>query len=247
MTTRKSGGAGTAQDSQTHMDTGLGCLVTIARLNGLYLDPGQLQQQFGRTSELDNDALLRAARQLGFRARSHRPGWKRLRRLPLPALARMRDGSCAVLAGMSGERILLQLPGARRAEIVSREFFANQWDGHIIELQLRARSDGETRFGLRWFLHTLRKYSRVMHEVIAASFFIQLFALVSPLVFMLVIDKVLSHRSLSTLDVLVFALAAVSLFDIVLSGLRSYLLSHTSHRIDVELGARLFRHLMSLQ
>jgi len=73
-----------------------------------------------------------------------------------------------------------------------------------------------------------------------------MFALVSPLVFQVVIDKVLVHRSLSTLDVLAFALAGIAAFETILGILRTYLFAHTTNRIDVELGARLFRHLLAL-
>src|SRR5262249_59545011 len=61
-----------------------------------------------------------------------------------------------------------------------------------------------------------------------------------------VIDKVLVHRGLSTLDILVVGLVAVSVFETILGGLRTYVFAHTANRIDVELGARLFRHLTAL-
>jgi ABC-type multidrug transport system fused ATPase/permease subunit len=67
-----------------------------------------------------------------------------------------------------------------------------------------------------------------------------------PLFFQVVIDKVLVHHSMSTLDVLVIGLVTISVFEAILGILRTYLFSHTTNRIDVELGARLFRHLMAL-
>jgi subfamily B ATP-binding cassette protein HlyB/CyaB len=102
------------------------------------------------------------------------------------------------------------------------------------------------RFDITWFLGAINKYRRLLGEVLLASFFLQLFALVSPLFFQVVIDKVLVHRSLSTLDVLVVGLVAISMFETVLGILRTYLFSHTTNRIDVELGARLFNHLLAL-
>jgi ATP-binding cassette, subfamily B, bacterial HlyB/CyaB len=92
----------------------------------------------------------------------------------------------------------------------------------------------------------MRKYQRILAEVLLASFVIQLFGLATPMIFQTVIDKVLVHRGLSTLEVMVAGLALIALFEAVLSGLRTYLFSHTSNRIDVELGARVFRHLMRL-
>src|SRR5207248_4917132 len=66
------------------------------------------------------------------------------------------------------------------------------------------------------------------------------------LFFQVVIDKVLAHNGLTTLDVLVVGLVTVSIFEAVLGGLRTYVFAHTTNRIDVELGARLFRHLVAL-
>ena len=107
-------------------------------------------------------------------------------------------------------------------------------------------SDIGRRFDITWFLGAIHKYRHLLGEVLVASFFLQLFALVSPLFFQVVIDKVLVHRSLSTLDVLVIGLVAISMFETVLGILRTYLFAHTTNRIDVELGARLFRHLLAL-
>ena len=90
------------------------------------------------------------------------------------------------------------------------------------------------------------KYRRLLGEVLIASFFLQVFALVSPLFFQVVIDKVLVHRGLSTLEVLVIGLAVIAVFEATLGSLRTYLFSHTTNRIDVELGARLYRHLVAL-
>ena len=107
-------------------------------------------------------------------------------------------------------------------------------------------SDITRRFDITWFLGAIHKYRHLLGEVLVASFFLQMFALVSPLFFQVVIDKVLVHRSLSTLDVLIIGLLAISVFETVLGILRTYLFAHTTNRIDVELGARLFRHLLAL-
>ena len=102
------------------------------------------------------------------------------------------------------------------------------------------------RFDITWFLGAIHKYRHLLSEVLVASFFLQLFALISPLFFQIIIDKVLVSRTLSTLDVLVVGLVAISFFETVLGILRTYLFAHTTNRIDVELGARLFRHLLAL-
>ncbi len=121
------------------------------------------------------------------------------------------------------------------------------WDGDIILMTRRAAlTDLSRRFDIGWFLGAVHKYRGLLGEVLIASFFLQVFALVAPLFFQVVIDKVLVHRSISTLDVLVAGLVALTLFETVLGTLRVHLFAHTTNRIDVELGARLFRHLMAL-
>ncbi|WP_256725060.1 ABC transporter transmembrane domain-containing protein, partial [Xanthomonas oryzae] len=102
------------------------------------------------------------------------------------------------------------------------------------------------RFDLSWFLGAIHKYRYHFVEVLIASFFLQLFALVSPLFFQVVIDKVLVNHTLSTLDVLVVGLIGIAVFETALAILRTYLFSHVTNRIDVELGARLCRHLIGL-
>jgi subfamily B ATP-binding cassette protein HlyB/CyaB len=59
-------------------------------------------------------------------------------------------------------------------------------------------------------------------------------------------DKVLVHHGLTTLNVIAIGLASIAIFDVVLNGLRTYVFSHTTSKIDVELGARLFRHILAL-
>ena len=130
---------------------------------------------------------------------------------------------------------------------MKRAEFEALWDGQLVLMTRRAGLlDLSRRFDISWFLGAIHKYRRALSGVLVASFFLQLFALVSPLFFQVVIDKVLVHRSLSTLDVLVTGLVTISLFETVLGILRTYVFAHTTNRIDVELGARLFRHLLAL-
>ena len=131
-------------------------------------------------------------------------------------------------------------------EMAAREFEAG-WSGHIVLLTRRTScASQDQRFGFPWFYREILKYRRLLAEVIVTSLFIQLLGLITPLFFQVIIDKVLVHRSLTTLDVLATGLLAVSLFEVILSALRTYLFSHTTNRIDVSLGAELFSHLLAL-
>lgn len=84
------------------------------------------------------------------------------------------------------------------------------------------------RFNISWFVPAVLKYKKLFGEVLLSSLFLQIFALVSPLLFQVIIDKVLVHHSLSTLDVIFFTLICMTVFECVLSTLRAYIFSHTT-------------------
>jgi ATP-binding cassette, subfamily B, bacterial HlyB/CyaB len=227
-------------------DTGLDALLTLLHLQGVAADRAQLRHRLGAASFGAAD-IVRCARSLGLKARTYRTQWSRLSDTPLPAIAMLRDGGFMVIAKASADKVLVQSPQAQRPVLMDRDELCAIWDGGLILMVRRAGlSDLGRHFDITWFIGAIGKYRRLLGEVLAASFFLQLFALVSPLFFQVVIDKVLVHRSLSTLDVLVIGLVVVSLFDTVLGILRNYLFAHTTNRIDVELGARLFHHLLAL-
>lgn len=176
-----------------------------------------------------------------------RPPSKRLRRLPLPAIIEKADGSFAILAALSAGKVLIQDPQLSAPRELSRVEFEAGWSGYVILVTSRAFADGfSRRFDFSWFIPELVRYRWIFAEVLLVSFFIQLLGLISPVFFQLVIDKVLVHNGLTTLEVLVIGLSAVSLFDVLLTALRTYMTIHTTSRVDVALGAKLFRHLLGL-
>jgi ATP-binding cassette, subfamily B, bacterial HlyB/CyaB len=166
---------------------------------------------------------------------------------PLPAIVENKDGTFLIAGRFLDGKLLVQRPTEPRPRLVERGEFEEAWSGRLVLLGRRASlASLPDVFDLRWFMSAVYRYRRVIGEVLVASFFIQLLGLVSPLFFQVVIDKVLVHRSLSTLDVLMIGLAIVATFEVVLGALRTYVFSQTTNKIDVELGARLFDHLLAL-
>jgi len=232
--------------SAATVDTGLVALVMVLRFLGVAADPEQIRHQFGGVP-FGIPEMLRCARQFQVKVRAITTKWERLATTPLPAIAALRDGGFLVLGKAAGDKIIVQSPQAPRPALMTRAELEAVWDGRLVLMTRRASlTELARRFDITWFVGAIYKYRRMLTEVLVASFFLQIFALVSPLFFQVVIDKVLVHRSLSTLHVLVIGLAAISLFEVILGILRTYLFAHTTNRIDVELGARLFRHLLAL-
>lgn len=236
------------QSPASPQDSGLECLVTLARFHNIAASAEQLRHEFGHgDSPFKAEQLLLAARRLGLRAKPIQARPERLTRTPLPAIAKDKEGHFFILARVDQGKALIQIPGEDRPQVVELDELYQRWSGRLILLRPDAPTDGElARFDFTWFIPAIIKHRKVLGEVLVASLFLQLFALITPLFFQVVMDKVLVHRGLSTLDVLMIGLLAIMLFETVLSGLRGYVFAHTASRIDVELGSRLYRHLLAL-
>ena len=224
------------------------CLLILARFYDLPADGSQLRHQFAQSGQLLTDTdLLRAAKHLGLKAGLLKSEWGKLPGTPFPAVAKRTDGRYVVLAKIDGDKALIQDPVEGRPLVLSREQFEAAWTGELLLFTKRANLRlQDLKFDFTWFIPALVKYRKFLGEVLIASFFLQLFALLTPLFLQVVIDKVLVHKGFTTLHVLAIGMIALALFDAVLGGLRTYLFSHTTNRIDVGLGAQLFRHVLAL-
>ncbi|PKQ00911.1 MAG: type I secretion system permease/ATPase [Alphaproteobacteria bacterium HGW-Alphaproteobacteria-13] len=239
-------------------DEALASFVVLARFLGVLADPAQIHHDRGQGDKpYDFDDLLRIAGKLGLMARRRGADMATLPKLPLPALVARRDGGTAILLKAErGEgmepRYLVLMPGEPRPEIYAEAraeaaFATETGEVNLLLLTTRERTTGAKRpFDIAWFIPALVKYRKPLRDVLIASFFLQLFALVSPIFFQLVIDKVLVNRSMGTLDVLTIGFAAILFFETLLSGLRNWLFAHTTNRVDAELSTALFSHLLSL-
>lgn len=227
-------------------ETGIDAFVLILRFHEVAADPAQIRHRFAGVAFATPEILL-CARELKLKARAISTKWIRLPKAPVPALVECKDGSFLILGRAVDGKVLVQDPKVGRPQLMERAEFESRWTGRLILITRRASLGNLAKeFNLTWFLQAIHKYRWILSEVLVASFFLQLFALISPIFFQVVIDKVLVHRGLTTLDVLIFGLVTVSIFESILGGLRTYIFSHTTNRIDVELGARLYRHLMAL-
>ncbi|MEH2544100.1 subfamily B ATP-binding cassette protein HlyB/CyaB [Bradyrhizobium sp. AZCC 2262] len=227
-------------------DPGLTALVMLLRFHGAGADPAQIRHQCG-TAAIGIADMIRCAKEFGLKAREMKTSWPRLATTPLPAIAALKDGGFLLLGKVGDDKVVVQSTKTPRPELMSRADLEAIWDGRIVLMTRRASlTELSRRFDITWFVGAIHKYRQQLAEVLLGSFFLQLFALASPLFFQVVIDKVLVHRSMGTLDVMVIGLLGIALFETILGILRTYLFSHATNRIDVELGARLFQHLLAL-
>jgi subfamily B ATP-binding cassette protein HlyB/CyaB len=240
--------------TNTHIDapnSGILAFCAIAAFYRIQSDPVQITRELsiGGASE-DDDDILRAAQFVGMKARIVSVAdARRFESTPVPAIVKQTSGNYAVFGGKQPSG------GFRFVDPISRQSreyplaeILQHFEPKIILVSRRLGGPGvdPQTFSFRWFLPSIWRYRKPLGHVLLASFFVQLFALVTPLFFQVIIDKVLSHRAYDTLYVMVGALVVIGVFDVVLQYLRTYALSHTTNRIDVELGRRLFFHLFHL-
>lgn len=233
-----------ANDSGSATAPPLSAVGYILGFHGLHSELSRSADLPPHPKPIDLVRLLRGA---GLKARAVRVPERRLSQTPFPALAVRRDGGVALVGGAGRDTVLVMDHDTGRPGVVALDGFLGDWSGVMILAARKSDDDGiGRRFDMRWFASAVRRYRGILGEVLVASFFLQVFALATPFAFQILVDKVLVNRGMSTLDVVAAALILVAGFEAILGGLRNFVFTHTTNRIDVELGARLFRHLLSL-
>lgn len=228
-------------------DSGIQCLITIATYYGIPVEEKQIRHM--QTLEgkiMTSDDILRTAGKLKFKAKSTTINIDSLPKMTLPAILKLADGQFVIVAKADDKRILVLYAYENAPNVLCTEELSNIWNGEILLFIPRAFQNRDIKFGIKWFIPSIVKYKKPLIEVLFAAFIMQILAIFSPIITQSVIDKVLVHNSMTTLDVLAMGLVLITLFETILSIVRSYIFTHTTSRIDVILSCRLFDHLFKL-
>ncbi len=230
------------------MKTGLLAIELISKVHQVPFDSRTIERQFHLSEgELTIEECLRILKSLQFRAKRKKLKISKLiQQYQLPVIAINRNGSFAVLLKVDkeNEKLLLFNPESKQTETqtfnqVSETFL------EFIVVHHRVFSE-QVRFSFNWFVKEILNYKQALVEVLTGSFLVQLFGLVTPLFTQIILDKVIVHRSMTTLDVLAVAFIGLLVFEFVLNILRNTIFAYTANKIDAKLGAKLFKHLFAL-
>ncbi|WP_342249591.1 type I secretion system permease/ATPase [Sphingomonas sp. OTU376] len=227
-------------------DNALAAFALILAMHRVAVDPAELRHDLGHGDPVTTPDLLRLAKRIdGVRARATRADFERLRRLPMPVLASGPQG-WFVIGRVGEDAAAVQRPGEPIARWDRTALDAN-WSGELLLVTTRESAQvAAPAFDMTWFIPQIVRYRRLIGEVLLITLALNLLGLAAPLFFQNVVDKVLAHNSLATLQVLAIGLVLVSLWEVAFGWLRTRLYSETSQKLDVELGSRLFRHLLRL-
>lgn len=230
------------------INTAIEALCLIAHFHGVAVNIEDIKHRYDFEGVgLNQTQWLLAAKEVGLKAKVIKKKAERLEKIILPALVWSDEGNHFILAKIENGQYLIHDLRLKKPVVLSHDQFLVRYSGILIMVTSRASISGAlAKFDFTWFIPAVIKYRKIFYEVIIASIVLQLFALMTPLFFQVVMDKVLVHRGISTLNVIAAALIIIILFEVILSGLRTYIFAHTTSRIDVELGAKIFRHLLTL-
>ncbi len=230
------------------MYSALVALEVVGQLNKVAIDSKAIIKRHALTNEEPSlNQLVRIAKEEGFKVKQKKLIMENLKKYPLPAIAYTNDNKYVTILKVDQEKneLLLYDKEQNKPYVVSFEKFTQVSDPNIIILKHKSMSD-QIKFGFKWFYNQIMNYKRIVWEILIASFVIQLFGLVTPLFTQVILDKVLVHQSLSTLNVIAVAFFAVIIFEFLLGLVRNYVFIHTTSKIDAKLGSKLFYHLISL-
>ena len=226
-------------------DTGLACLLLAASFLNTPIKEDDLRFQAG-SQPIDSKTLAALACHYSFKAKQVTKTLAELRQIPIPAIAALNDGAFVVLGWNDDQKVFLSDP-QRGSYAEPLESFAERWTGELVVLTSGFDWRRITKkYNLEWFYSIIKRYGKYWQEAFVASFVLQLFGLVIPLFTQVIIDKVLTNNGISTLNILGIAMIVLGLFQCALGILRTYILTHTTNKLDVIFGTRLFRHLVAL-
>lgn len=231
------------------MQTGLTAFDTVAKINGISLDLRSIIREFSLgEEEIEVEELLLIMKQFDFKAKVKTLNVDNIPdNYPLPAVILQKNRKYSVLlkADKVKKHVLIYSIEDNKTKDISYEELFELSENKFIILSHKL-INSQIKFGFKWFFNEILTYKQVIAEVMLGSFIVQLFGLVTPLFTQVILDKVIVHRSIMTLDVLAFAFVAVMIFELLLNFARKYIFLHTASKIDAKLGAKLFKHLFSL-
>lgn len=234
------------------------CLTALAQHHGVQVSAGRLIDEFALSDQEPSPLMVvRMAASIGFKARVGKLKWRGLfaQEGVFPFLGLLKDGTALIIVGVraSGDgsegevAVLNPLLPKMGVHYVDRETFCNVWGGAVVFLKKQTSlTDTQQPFSLRWFIPEIIKQKAAFRDIALAAVAITLLSLATPIFFQLVIDKVLTHQSVSTLWVLSFGVVMALIFDGAFSYIRQVLLLAATNKIDMQITRRAFSHLLSL-
>ncbi len=210
-----------------------------------------LDKIFTSNPETDDNVdwkkLQKIAKKHGVKSTLIRPTVEELREVNYPAVAKMNNGSYFAVGGANDEVVLLIDPMQNKAVAMPIKDFLESWSNELLTFSAAFTwSYFKKRFSVDWFEKVIIRYKKPLGEVLIASLFLQLMGIGMPLITQVIVDKVISNEGFSTLTVIGCSMVVFFFMQSLLTFFKTYIMNHTTNKLDAILGTRLFRHLIAL-
>lgn len=229
-------------------DSGLACFLIVMKFHGIPITKKQAENlsvldEAKQTGEIE---IIQSAKALKMRAKLCRLKLNKLKDVKAPIIAKDKNGEFFIIAKSKDDKFMILFADKTQPEVKSREELAEIWDGTAILITKKGIMDREAVFSFKWFIPTILKFKKEFIQVLIAVFTIQILGILTPVMTQVVVDKVLVHRSISTLNVLTIGIGIVYIYELILGLAKNYVFTHTTNRIDVMLSFKLFKRLFAL-
>ena len=229
------------------------CLRMLARHFDLPFRKDVIQRILNNQLQTGNESIIKLQTLaaildiLGLRASGLQPNSEELlSRAPFPAILMLKS-TPIIIWESSKDKVLISDPREEQKWVETKFLFEVSKAEELSLLCIEKNANApKARFGLSWFIPSIKKHKGALAQVVITSFFVQLLGLFNPLLIQQIIDAVISQGNYSSLNVLGTLLIAMALAQALLGSLRTYLFSDTTNRIDISLGASIINHLLRL-
>ena len=226
--------------------TYLTSIFVLSQMHNVAIDMNALNKEYAIEEEPSLEKLVSILKRKGFKSRVKSFDLEEVSdKYPFPLIAETKEKKFISIIAIKEDKALVFKKGDKQSVAIDLKELKKMLSGRYA-INFPAVLNQNVKFGLGWFYTKILKYKKIIGEVFLASFIIQLFGLVSPLFTQVILDKVLVHHSLTTLNVLAIAFIAVIIFEFLLNLIRDYMFVHTTSKIDAGLGSKIFEHLFDL-
>lgn len=226
--------------------SGLSCFLIVAKFLGIQISKSSLEQFGAEDNNYDEFKIIELAKSFKLKVKLRKVNIFKINSINTPIIAKGKDGEFFIIAKIMDDKVMILYPYKQQPEIISKKDLVEKWDGISILINKKGIIDQEVKFGFKWFIPTILKYKKEFIQVLIAAFTVQILGILTPLMTQVVVDKVLVHNTITTLNVLTIGIVIVYIYELIIGLAKNYVFTHTTNRIDVMLSVRLFKHLFSL-
>lgn len=232
-------------------------LSITTRLLNIPIAEEALSANVSRDSHLNANlqSLSEVLRSFGFENYISKRRLNEIPSLALPVVIILKNDEAAVISAIDGrgeDRSYTILQDDTPARTMSHAELDDVYLGYCWFLKPKITSDHrselpEYHLPKAWFWKVIARFKRYYYQVIAASFLVNILALISSLYVMNVYDRVIPNQAYSTLWVLSIGVTLAIIFEFIGKMIRSHLTDIAGKKADLIISSALFRRVMALR